>query len=510
MSVPASRKRLALLALVIPLLLAAACTGGEPDKPGSGKDETPPADSGLVVTPGPVTEGTEIAPPVDTTAGTVIFEEELTLNAFNTTPLDMSFQSQRDSVFRVDSQLTAGVMDYNLEILNASGGVIAHLEARAGNADLVIREYTTPFTGSYAVRVQPLSGGGKVKVTVTTLDASSGGGAIDDLPGSMTGSFYDAGVYHTYRFMLESGSPVTIGAYGAYRGLPDTAMILFGPDGAVVDSVDDIQPPNDLNAVLLGFTPQVSGEYTAVVNPVARSLGDYTMRIEPGSDLVPVVGDPDILVNSEYRARFVDGDVLDLTFDGTMGDAISVDISDVDNGLMVDAYIYSPFGQIIAYAAADTTNTGRDQLISELQLPYSGRYLLQLIPRGEGEASFTILPIDPAELTGGGIFSDETVSTRQGKFDAANAFHVYQFNAEAGDLVTLRINSTTQRGTLDIGFALISPDGMQVMFVDDMMGGTDKDPALVDYEIGTAGTYTVIVYALADGFGTYEFSFSRR
>lgn len=493
------------------LLLVSACQGGDGKVDATKETDTgdgvyaPTMESGL---PG---DGGDQVPVSDKPApGTILIDQEMTLNAFNTEPVNLPFQSQRDLVFRVDAKLTAGVLDYNLELVNSAGIVMAHLEARAGQSNISIKEFTAPFAGDYAVRIQPVSGGGTLQVVLTVMDAPSGGGTLSAVPGSMEASFYDSGVIQTFRFDLEADQLYTIGAFAALRGLPDTYLMLFGPDGGLLETVDDIQAPNDLNAVLLGFKPAQTGEYTALASPVNQSRGSYILSIGPGDELVPVVGEPDIAINSDYRAKFIDGDTLELTFDAALGDAISVEVVDLAEDLLIDVYLYSPYGQIIAYTAYDGTGSGRDQIISEIQLPYEGRYLLELIPVGSGEATFRILPLEAALLTGGGVFSDETVATRSGAFTASGAFHVYQFTAEAGDLVTLRLNSTTERGTLDIGFALISPDGLQVTFVDDVLGGEDLDPALVDYEVAESGTYTVIVYALTDGTGTYEIAYSKR
>ena len=175
--------------------------------------------------------------------------------------------------------------------------------------------------------------------------------------------------------------------------------------------------------------------------------------------------------------------------------------------LKVDLRVYSPFNQVIAYAI--DADYGQDSAINEMQLPYSGRYRVEITPHGTGQASFHLKRLAPSDLTGGGVFGDNPSGTRSGRINASDVYHYFQFNANGGEKITLRITSTNIVGALDMGFAVLGPDGQQVVFADDSQGSNPLDPDLEKYQIEQTGTYTIVVYSFTDALGTYELSYSR-
>jgi hypothetical protein len=346
-----------------------------------------------------------------------------------------------------------------------------------------------------------------VRVTVTALGPPSGGGIVGETPYSANALISDSAVYHTYQFSLGVGETVTIAARANVPGAPDLRMSLYGPDGRFISEVDDTSPPTDLDAVIPGFIVPVAGQYTAIVSNYGDALGAYIFSITSDAEPPQAEGAPDMLYDSSYRAALADQSALALTFDGTVGEIVRIDVTDPTPALDVDIYLISPFDQIIAYAVGNTA--GQGESLNEVQLPYSGRYRLELRPLGTGEASFAISrqPIDL--LTGGGLFGDEPSGTRSGVFNAANVFHYYQFNATAGDSVTLTVTSAEDAEDIDIGFALLGPDGHQLAFADDSTGDRPNDPSLSDFEVRQTGTFTVVVYTFNGASGAYDLSFQR-
>jgi hypothetical protein len=90
-----------------------------------------------------------------------------------------------------------------------------------------------------------------------------------------------------------------------------------------------------------------------------------------------------------------------------------------------------------------------------------------------------------------------------------SVFHVYQFDAVAGDKVSLAAFSVSKDAKLDLGFALISPNGKQLLFADDSPTQFPKDPEITDYEIMQGGTY-LVVYSFTSATGTYDLVFTRK
>jgi hypothetical protein len=244
-----------------------------------------------------------------------------------------------------------------------------------------------------------------------------------------------------------------------------------------------------------------------IVNDVGSAIGAYTFSITSDTTPPEAEGAPSIVYDSEYRADLVEGSNLNATFDGGVGDVLRIEVFNLDPEVDVDIYLKSPFGQIIAYAIS--ANQGEAAAINEVQLPYAGRYQLELKPRGAGQASFRVGQLTTG-ATGGGIFGDELTKALPGSFSQPNVFHVYQFNASAGDKITLAVYSVNQEGQVDVGFALLGPNGLQLVFADDSTGDNPPDPELVDYEMTQTGVFTVIVYSFTSATGTYELEYSRK
>jgi len=472
--------------------------------PAPGPEDITPVDGG------PVTEPT-IEPTEEVILpGSVLLESTVTANSFEAGVVDLPFEAREQLVIRVDATLVAGVLDFDLEVVDQFGNVLAREGARSGATQVAITEITLPFDGSYVVRLAPQSGGGNVRVVATALDAPSGGGVLDAVGQELRGAITARGVYHTYQFPLLQGETVTIGAYAPGRATPDTRALLIGPDGRFIMEFDDTRPPEDLNAVFTGFTASLAGKYTAIVSAVEGTTGEYTFRVTADSQAPETAGTPDIAYNNEYRVALIEGDPLSLTFDGQVGDPLRIEAFNVVDTLDVDIRVYSPFGQIIAFSVDDDDEPGDDQVLAEMQLPYAGRYRLELTPNGSGEASFRILKLQVADLTGGGIFGKDLSGTRSGLIAEPNVFHYFQFDANSGDEITIRIISDTESGTLDLGFAILGPTGTQVVFADDASGEDTTDPALTNYRLTQTGTFTIVVYSLTEGTGSYTLSYSRQ
>jgi hypothetical protein len=257
-----------------------------------------------------------------------------------------------------------------------------------------------------------------------------------------------------------------------------------------------------------GFVGSVDGIYTAIVANLSGSQGEYTFSIEPADEPTPSDGDSDIVYGNVYAVQFFDGSDLPLTFDGVKGDVLSVDITETTSGLDIDIYVLSPFGQIIAFAVDAPPGVG--ERLAEFQLPYTGRFTVEMRPRGDGQASFAINQHERADLTGGGDFGEQTQGAITGRLLEPDVFHYYQFTAEAGDVISLIVESTSETGQLDLGFSLLGPSGQQLEFVDSSSGDNPADPALTGYALPQTGTYTIVLYSFTAGTGRYEIRYARQ
>lgn len=83
---------------------------------------------------------------------------------------------------------------------------------------------------------------------------------------------------------------------------------------------------------------------------------------------------------------------------------------------------------------------------------------------------------------------------------------MYAFEGQQGDLVTIRMELTG--GTLDTALYLISPEGIQLAYNDDVTPGDNTNSVIEEVTLASTGTYYIIAthYGLNVGGtqGTYN------
>ena len=468
--------------------------------------EAPPPGEQALPTPLPAEQTTEPTASDEFAPGSILLEQTVSTDQA-VGGIEWEFNAPAELVVRIGVAILGGSPSFELRLTDQFNNQLAAFQAQQGTQQEAIAEIALPFEGTYRVEFLPLSGVGTATTTVTALDAPSGGGSLT-VGQSATATLSVAHAYHTYAFPLEEGEVVSVRALAEDSGLPDTQFALYGPNGRLVGEADDVAAPENLDAVLSHFVAPLSGTYVALVSNYGNTAGSYTFSV--ASDTTPPVaeGDADLQIGQDYRIQLYEGSNLTLTFDGSVGEVIKIETLGLGPDLELDMRLISPFGQVIAYAL--DAPAGQPENLNEVQLAYTGRYTLELVPVGQGETTLRLIDLGREVLSGGGTFGDDLSGSRPGRINAPNVFHYYQFGGHAGDNVTLEVQSDSLVGNLDLGMALLAPDGYQVAFADNQDSIGSLDPRLDAFRLTQTGTYTVVVYTFdGEARGTYELSFER-
>lgn len=269
----------------------------------------------------------------------------------------------------------------------------------------------------------------------------------------------------------------------------DSYLRLDDARGNALLSDDD--SANDLDARIGPLRLPEDGVYLVVASTFDyvvsdgfdTALGDFTLTLmdhEPDEISYP----------STVKATLEDGETLHLyAFEATRGDVLS---------LALNADAFNPL-----LALTDTHNISKPPLrdddsgpdknahIVPYIVPESGPYLLTAVSADEATGGDYVLSIAPLESER--IAYGERVDVTLARDETPAA--VFSFEAAAGDVVDIRVESPTE---LDTTLTLIGPDGAQVADNDDASG---RDPALIARALSEAGTYTFVVQPFTRGFG---------
>lgn len=160
----------------------------------------------------------------------------------------------------------------------------------------------------------------------------------------------------------------------------------------------------------------------------------------------------------------------------------------------------------------------QDQTIINTTQPaiLDSRYMITFTVAADGTA--TVGAGGFFDMTNAGTLSYQTAldtatpitygGSVSGSITSRQRFELYSFEGETGDIVTISMNATA--GTLDPALYLISPEGIQVDFNDDVASGENPNSVIQDAALASTGTYYIIAshYALNVGGteGTYTLS----
>ena len=368
-----------------------------------------------------------------------------------------------------------------------------------------------------------------------------------------------------FSFDATAGTTVDIVAE-AQSGSLDTAIALFGPDNTSLATNEDANE-NTTDSALSATLPD-DGTYTVIVSRYALSIGgtegEYTLTVtETGGapDAGEATGTPPVITDGtpvsgglaevdvpqgsieialtwntfadvQLLVRDPNGDSVyddqeQVTSGGTLALAGNVGCLNPTNTPV--SYIYWPANRLLPgtyeievwhqNACEDTTPVTFDLSVTVLEQTVLNTQQ-QIAPDARFMITFEVQPDGTATAGPGGFFNMTNAaslnyqtqlnsatpitygSSVSGSITAQQRYQLYSFEAQQGDVITAVMNATG--GTLDPALYLISPDGIQVAFSDDIVPGENRNSAIEDQTLAFTGTYYLIAthYGLQVG-GTY-------
>jgi hypothetical protein len=356
-----------------------------------------------------------------------------------------------------------------------------------------------------------------------------------------------------YTFSGEAGSAVTFDMQ-AQSGSLDPFLVLLGPDNTPIASNDDFG--DSVNAQI-SHTLLAEGTYTILATRYGLGIGgtegEFTLSLttalaaEPGVEpavtpVVTVTGEDGLPAGAiEIRLEWATNADVQLLVRDPNGEAVYDDLPVVQSGGILEldgnvgcvetttspvSYIYWPPNRLLPgvyeievwYQNTCNDNTPvnfgltvnvQDQAVISTSQPASpdSRYMI----------TFTVGPDGTVVAGPGGFFSMANASslnyqtalagatsiaygqTVSGSITDQRRFVLYSFEGQQGDIVTIGMSATG--GTLDAALYLISPEGIQVAYNDDVIPGENTNSVIDQATLASSGTYTIIATHYGLGFG---------
>lgn len=462
-------------------------------------------------------------PPVNTppvAEGSIAFDTPVTGSITEESfAQNYSFEGTEGDAVTIELTATSGNLDTVVQLLDASGNVVAQNDdIDLSSINSRIEGFTLPSTGTYTIVASRYDGANGISTGEYTLLLTRSTGTTPPVAentiaydSSVTGTITNAQYEVDYTFEGTAGDIVTI-EMNATSGDLDTYLVLLGPDQRILQINDDANPSTgSFDSALIGYTLPSTGTYTVVATRFDGSngstTGDFELILSSGSlptnTTTPTISDASGAISyGETVIGTIDNTTFEVvyTFEGTQGDRVSIELTAATGDLDTFLGLVGPTGElIISNDDIDLLAGNTNSAITDYPLPQTGTYSI-LATRFEGEAGLTSgdftlsltsgssTTTQPPVVSGNALNYGDSVT---GTIDGATFEHSYTFEGTAGEAVTIELSATS--GDLDSYLGLIGPDGNLLTENDDIdLASGITNSAITNYTLPETGTYTII------------------
>ncbi|MDX1995303.1 MAG: PPC domain-containing protein [bacterium] len=385
-----------------------------------------------------------------------------------------SFTFEGEAGQTITATLTSTDFDPYLQLVNASGDVLAEDDDSAGrlNSQIV---FELPESGSYALVVTSFraisSEGNEIATGNFNLQLSADGDVVQQPTGEPTEPAQPAGDTIAFgdrvngtleeaelRIAFEATAG-QIASISLESNAFDPYVLLEGPGGEVIAEDDD--SGDSLNSLLVTELPE-NGTYTIVITSFSAivsdgedfATGDFTLTLTEESEPRPIdpttePTEPTEPVEAVDGGAIAVGDTVEgtlteaapsinYTFEGQAGELVTITMISED----FDTYLIL-FDGGTEVARDDDSAGNLDSRIGPIALPESGTYTILATSFGietsgsPGTGSFTLsvtaATVDPIEYT----------QSIEGTISPESPVVVYRFTGSAGDIVSATLNTAS-------------------------------------------------------------------
>lgn len=265
--------------------------------------------------------------------------------------------------------MNSAEFDTFLELRNSQGVILAENDDASleGGTNSSIDLFTLPADDTYTVAARSATNnqGGNYNLTLKLVKVAPGGGPL--APDQPVQAVLLPGQTNTWLIKAEAGAFVTI---QVQSDLLDSYLELYGPEGTLLAKDDD--SGGGLNAALLDFPIEESGEYQLVVKPAREGRnqgGVYNISLSITGDLSATGR---LAAGETKEASLSQGEQHTWIIEAAAGDTVTARMeSDA-----IDTYLALYNGNGALLTLNDDFNGSKNAVIDKFIIPAGGQYRL--------------------------------------------------------------------------------------------------------------------------------------
>ncbi|HTG18091.1 MAG TPA: Ig-like domain-containing protein, partial [Blastocatellia bacterium] len=329
-------------------------------------------------------------------------------------------------------------------------------------------------------------------VTSVPTGAASGPVAVTSPTGSATSAA-------SFTVTTGNAGAPTVTGFTPTIGTPGTAVTIAGTNFDTT-ALNNRSTFNIVSSTVTSATttsiatsaPQGGSGRISVTTPVGKATSTADFFIPPSPYTAANVGPTGRMAIGASSSVSVNtaGKIGLMLFDGTQGQRIYLDITNISNS--GDANVYNPDGTLLASVAFSFSNP---TYIDVTSLPATGTYTIMLAPccGGTASATFTLYDVPPdfssAIIPGGAAVTAVTTTPGQ------NA--KLTFAGTTGQIISLRMTGVTIASTVWV--YIYNPNGDTIVsFTINITNGGWLDATMLP----STGTYTILINPTAKNTGS--------
>ncbi|MDQ7025330.1 MAG: clostripain-related cysteine peptidase [Anaerolineae bacterium] len=414
-----------------------------------------------------------------------------------------TFSARDGQVLTVTMQ---GDFDTVLRVLDSSGRELAFNDDFGGTVNSQIEAFVVPADGTYTIAAAGFSSSASGGYSLALIEGAASvvlfqsQSVIDTVEAQAIGtqtlnigqtiSDVSDGTPAAWQISVQGGMTVNIAATSSEF---DTKLRVINSSGEEIGSDDD--GGGGRNSLIRNLDLSIGGVYTIFVESFDSRGGAYSLIVEPSA--ATISASRIMTIDTPATGNLVAGNIDEWLLSGQSGQVLTIRVEGTFDTTLA---LLAPTGERIAFN--DDFGATSISRIGSFTLPATGEYIIAVASFSATASGTYTLSVSDSESTTA-TSSSRTISMGQSVEGQMRVGESDRWTFTTDSALNVDIVVTA---TFDSTVALLNTNGTQLSFNDDY-DGVVSDSRLLDINLPSAGTYTIVVASFNDSrSGAYTLS----